>query len=58
VNECLEEWISSSGVDIFSVLFYMSITDFKVRNIILTAENHILDVKKNIPKILEKVFFN
>jgi hypothetical protein len=44
--------------DIFSVLFYVSIPDFKVRDMVLTVMNHILDVKEKVLKILEKVFFN
>jgi hypothetical protein len=44
--------------DIFSVLFFMLIPDFKVRDILLTIIIHILNVKKKFPNILEKVVYN
>jgi hypothetical protein len=36
----------------------MLIPDFKVGDMVLTVMIHILDVKEEVPNILEKVFFN
>jgi hypothetical protein len=43
--------------DIFSILFYIIFSNFKVLDIILQVIVHILLVKANGPNILEKVSY-